>query len=88
MIVRPGDTRTPTTCKRCGTRWDIPHLIHVAIATPGANIWVDVDTAAQYFGVTARTIQRVSKDHGVKRRGGQYDLHGVYVALNVLYVVG
>lgn len=84
MIVRPGDTKAATTCRRCGTRWDIPHLIHVAIATPGANIWVDVDTAADYFGLTARRIQQVAKTQGVKRRGGQYDLHGVFAALNLL----
>jgi hypothetical protein len=56
----------------------------VAIATPNANIWVDVDTAADYFGLTARRIRQVAKAQGVKRRGGQYDLHGVFAALNLL----
>jgi hypothetical protein len=72
------------TCRRCRTTWDIAHLIHVAITTPGSETWTDSEAAANYFGVSVRTLNRwASAKHGcIKRRDGKFELQSIHAAID------
>jgi hypothetical protein len=72
------------TCRRCRTTWDIAHLIHVAITTPGAETWTDSEAAANYFGISVRTLNRWAKaKHGcIKRREGKFELQSIHAAID------
>ncbi len=72
------------TCYRCRTTWDIAHLIHVAITTPGAETWTDSEAAANYFGVSVRTLNRwaTAKQSGIKRREGKFELQSIHALID------
>ena len=72
------EIRGRVTCKRCRTTWDVPHLMHVAIATPGAELWADPEAAAGYFRVHAGTLRKWAKADRIRREHGRYELHSIH----------
>lgn len=82
ITIHANEIKNKATCKRCRTTWDIAHLIHVAIATPNAQMWADPEAAAEHFGITPRTLQRWSKQGKVQRLNGRYELHSIHNAIN------
>lgn len=72
------EIRGRVTCKRCRTTWDVPHLMHVAIATPGAELWADPEAAAGYFRVHAGTLRKWAAADRIRREHGRYELHSIH----------
>jgi hypothetical protein len=66
------------TCKRCRTTWDVPHLMHVAISTPGAELWADPEAAAGYFRLTSKTLRQWARADHIRREHGRYELHSIH----------
>lgn len=78
----PVDTeqsRGQVMCRRCRTIWDVPHLMHVAIAT--THIWADPEAAAGYFGITTSDLTRLARRTAVTPSHGRYDMHALQTAL-------
>lgn len=69
------------TCKRCKTTWDVPHLLHVAISTPGAELWADPEAAAGYFRVDPSTLRKWARAGRIRREHGRYDLGSIHAAI-------
>jgi hypothetical protein len=72
------EIRGRVTCKRCQTAWDVPHLMHVAISTPGAELWADPEAAAGYFRVTSKTLRQWARADHIRREHGRYELHSIH----------
>jgi hypothetical protein len=72
------------TCRKCKTTWNIAHLVHVAITTPGAETWTDSEAAANYFGVSVRTLNRwaTAKQSSIKRRDGKFELQSIHATID------
>jgi len=72
------------TCRKCKTTWNIAHLVHVAITTPGAETWTDSEAAANYFGVSVRTLNRwaTAKQSRIKRRDGKFELQSIHATID------
>lgn len=64
-------------CKRCGTDWDVPHLMHVAISTPGAEFWADPESAAGYFGVHQEQLKKWARKGLINVSHGRYNLRQI-----------
>jgi len=75
------EIRGRVTCKRCRTDWDVPHLMHVAIATPGAELWADPEAAAGWFNVNTSTLRRWAIAGRITRDHGRYELHSIHTAI-------
>ena len=71
-------------CKSCGSLWDVAHLMHVAIATPGAEVWTDGEAAAGYFKISDRVLRKWAQSGKIVRVGGQYELHSVYLQVEAV----
>jgi hypothetical protein len=69
------------TCRRCGTEWHVPHLMHVAISTPGAEFWADPEAAAGYFRVDVSTLRRWARADSIRREHGRYEMHSIHLAM-------
>jgi hypothetical protein len=72
------EIRGRVTCRRCKTAWDVPHLMHVAIATPGAELWADPEAAAGYFRITSKTLRQWARADHIRREHGRYELHSIH----------
>jgi hypothetical protein len=70
------------TCKRCRTDWNVLHLMHVAISTPGAEFWADPEAAAGYFRVTSKTLRQWARSKGIRRERGRYEMHSIHLAIH------
>ena len=68
-------------CPRCRTTWDVPHLMHVAISTPGVEMWADPAAASAYFGIAERTLRHWAERGRVQRSHGRYELHSIHHAI-------
>lgn len=79
--VSVDEIRGRVTCSRCRTTWDVPHLMHVAIATPGAELWADPEAAAGYFRVGVSTLRRWASNGRIAREHGRYELHSIHTAI-------
>lgn len=79
--VSPDNITSQVTCNRCRTTWDVPHLIHVAISTPGAELWADPEAAAGYFHVDPSTLRKWARAGRIRRDHGRYELHSVHAAI-------
>jgi hypothetical protein len=64
-------------CRACGSDWNLRRLLLVAIAS-GVPIWVDLETAADYFAVHPGTLRKWAKAEQIKRSGSQYDFNSIY----------
>lgn len=80
--IKPERLGEDITCRRCGTDWNIAHLMHVAISTPGAEVWADPEAAAGYFGTPTSTLRRWGASDKIKRSHGRYELHSIYTAIH------
>lgn len=72
------DLLEPVTCKRCNTDWTPARLIAVAMATPGQQIWLDVEAIATWIALSEKQVRRLLKQFDVPRRGQLFD----FVTLN------
>jgi hypothetical protein len=68
-------------CPRCKTVWDVPHLVLVALSTPGSQMWADPEAAARYFRVQPADLRRIAKAADVATSHGRYDLRGLHAAM-------
>jgi hypothetical protein len=80
--VAADDFRGRVQCRRCKTVWDVPHLVHVAIATPGAELWADPEAAARYFHVHEGTLRKWAKAGRIRRAHSRYELHSIHAAIH------
>lgn len=62
------------TCKACKSEWTTLRLVQVALSTKRAELWLDVETIAQWLEITPRQVQRLAKQHDVKKRGTLYNV--------------
>ena len=62
------------SCRACKSEWTTLRLVQVALSTKGAELWLDVETIAQWLEITPRQVQRLAKQHNVKKRGTLYDV--------------
>ena len=72
-----GDDRDPLSiiaCRGCESEWTTLRLVQVALSTKGAELWLDVETIAQWLEITPRQVQRLAKQYDVKKRGTLYDV--------------
>jgi hypothetical protein len=69
-------------CKACGTIWTLRRLLLVAIAS-GVPIWLDLDSAADYFTLHPTTLRKWAKAGYVIRRGNQYDFQSIYTYIEL-----
>ena len=69
-------------CPRCRTQWDVLHLMYVAIATPGAQMWADPEACAAYFHISASTLRRWANAGRITRSHGRYELRSIHDAIN------
>lgn len=61
------------TCRRCGTSRDVPTLVAVIISDPDRpDIWADVATASQHYGITERRLRQMAVEGKVQRKAGKY----------------
>lgn len=81
IAVDEGHLRGWVRCKRCGTDWNVPHLMHVAISTPGAEFWADPESAARYFRVDPSTLRRWARSEQIRREHGRYEMHSIHAAI-------
>lgn len=68
-------------CPRCHTAWNVLHLMHVAISTPGAEFWADPEAAAAYFSVDTSTLRRWAGADRIRRDHGRYEMHSIHAAV-------
>ncbi|MFM1964924.1 MAG: hypothetical protein RL134_649 [Actinomycetota bacterium] len=76
------EIRGRVTCRRCRTEWDVPHLMHVAISTPGAELWADPEAAAGYFRITSKTLRQWARADRIRREHGRYELHSIHQVIH------
>ena len=69
-------------CHRCRTVWDVPHLIHVALSMPGAQMWADPEAAARYFSLHEGTLRKWAAAGRIIREHGRYELHSIHAAIH------
>lgn len=79
--VSPDEVRGQVQCRRCRTVWDVTHLMHVAIATPGAELWADPEAAAGYFGLSVTDLRRLATRQQLTLSHGRYDLRAIHATL-------
>lgn len=80
--VSPEEARGRVQCRGCWTVWDVMHLIHVAITTPGAEVWADPEAAAGYFRVHQGTLRKWAAAGRIQRDHGRYELHSIHAAVH------
>ena len=68
------DPLTIFTCRACKSQWTLMRLTQVALATKGAELWLDVETIAKWLDLSPRQVQRLAKKHDVKKRGTLYNV--------------
>ncbi len=68
------------TCKRCRTDWDVMHLMHVVISTPGAEFWADPEAAAGYSGVHQGQLKKWARRGLLDVSHGRYNLQQIRMA--------
>ena len=59
------------TCPRCGMGRDVTTLIAVAMAD-GREVWLDPEAAAQWLGVSERSLRRLVSQGKIARSHGRY----------------
>lgn len=74
LNLRIDDLLELFTCKRCKTEWSSMRLIAVALASPTAEIWVDVEAIAAWLHISERRVQQLVKEHKIPRKGLLVDL--------------
>jgi hypothetical protein len=61
------------TCPRCHETRDVPRLVAVVLSDPDCqDIWADVTTAAQHYGVSERRVRQMVAEEKVERVAGKY----------------
>jgi hypothetical protein len=68
-------------CRRCRTGWQVPHLIHVALTTPGVELWADPEAAAGYFCLDESTLRKWARAGRIRRDHGRYELTSIQSAI-------
>ncbi len=82
ISINPEKLNNDVICKRCGTEWNPGHLIHVAISTHGAEVWVDPEAAAGYFKITTKTLREWARGEKIRRDHGRYEMHSIHLAIH------
>jgi hypothetical protein len=60
-------------CPRCQVVRDVPQLVSVILSDPDCHdIWADVETAAQHYGISVSTLKRRALNGDIERRRGRY----------------
>ena len=74
LSINKEDVLDIFTCRGCKSEWSTLRLVQVALSTEGAQLWLDVETIAQWMSITPRQVQRLAKQYNVKKRGTLYDV--------------
>jgi len=61
------------TCRGCKTEWTTKWLVQVALSTPGAHFWMDIESICKWQSLTRRDFHRLVKKHEIPKRGTLYD---------------
>lgn len=61
----------PVTCRRCGVTRDAMTLAAVAMSD-GRDVWLDPEAAANWLGMSERTLRRMARRGDIERSHGRY----------------
>ena len=69
-------------CRKCHTAWPVERLLRVAASSNHAELWLDPEAAATWFGVPARELRRWAQAGKIKRANGRYESHSIREAIS------
>jgi hypothetical protein len=71
------------TCPKCRSRWPVERLLRVVASSRHAELWLDPEAAAMFFGLSSRVLRLWAQKGIIKRRNGQYESHSIRAAIGV-----
>lgn len=81
LMVSGEDFGGEVTCRVCGTVWPVERLLHVVASSRLSELWLDPEAAAQYCGVSARSLRKWSQRGLIRRERGRYEVHSIRKAV-------
>lgn len=69
LAVESTDMLEALLCKRCQTNWTPARLVAVAMSDPNRIAWLDVESVANWVGISERQCRRVVKTYEIERKG-------------------
>jgi len=76
------DFDTTLRCKSCGTSWPVERLLRVVASSRHAELWLDPEAAARWFGIPSRELRRWAARGRIKRSNGRYESHSIREAIS------
>jgi hypothetical protein len=75
------DFDKPLHCKSCGTSWKVERLLMVVASSKHAEVWLDPEAAATWFGLPVRELRRLAQRGLIRREHGRYESHSIREAI-------
>lgn len=69
-------------CRACGFSWPVERLLRVVASSRHAELWLDPEAAARWFGISSRDLRRWAQRGKIKRRHGRYESHSIRAAIS------
>jgi len=76
------DFDTTIRCRSCGTSWPVERLLRVVASSRHAELWLDPEAAARWFGIPSRELRRWAARGRIKRSNGRYESHSIREAIS------
>lgn len=75
------DFDKPLHCRSCGTAWKVERLLMVVASSRHAEVWLDPEAAAAWFGLSSRELRRLAQRGLIRREHGRYESHSIRDAI-------
>ena len=69
-------------CRKCGATWPVERLLRVVASSRHAELWLDPEAAATWFGIPSRELRRWAQAGRIKRQNNRYESHSIREAIS------
>ena len=76
------DFDSQISCRKCGAQWPVERLLRVVASSRHAELWLDPEAAATWFGIPSRELRRWAQAGRIKRKNNRYESHSIREAIS------
>lgn len=69
LAVESNDLLESILCNKCQTSWTPARLVAVAMSDPNRVAWLDIESIANWIGISERQARRVARSEMIERKG-------------------